>query len=718
MAQVPSNLIPTRVSQLPNAPVASEDGLLLFIYEGVSYKIRAGDLLSVAGVPTNRQVIAGTGLTGGGQLVNNITLSIAPGGVGTSQLASTGVTPGTYGDATKVPVFTVDSTGRLMSAGTVDIQVTGTGTVTSVDVSGGLTGLDATGGPITDHGTITLSGVLNLSSGGTGATTAIDALANLGGYPLTNPAGYTTNTGTVTSVSGTGSVNGINLSGSVTNSGSLTLGGALVVSPADFGSQIGNTVLAGPNGAGGNPTFRFLVPADVPTLNQNTTGTASNVTGVVAVANGGTGVTSLGIGVVTALGNNVGAAGSVVVNGGALGTPSSGTLTNTTGLPISTGVSGLGAGVATFLGTPSSANLAAAVTGETGSGALVFGTAPTLDTAIITATGSIDALRITNTGTGNSLLVEDSANPDSSPFVVDNAGNVGIGTTNPLTQLHLFAAPQATARVASTSYSMDVLVQESSNTAAIRTNTATPIVFLTNGSERMRLDTSGNLGLGVTPSAWSFYKGIDVNTYGAFSADTASVTMGGNAYFNTADWKYKQTGVRASDYYQANGSHVWRTAPSGTAGAAITYTQAMTLANSGNLGIGTTSPGSKLDVKGTLRLSGSTSGYVGLAPAAAAGSTTYTLPSADGTSGQLLSTNGTGTLSWASGAIGTVTSVSGTGTVSGISLSGTVISSGSLTLGGSLDLSSPPAIGGTTANLITGTTVTATKFVGISGGTF
>lgn len=69
---------------------------------------------------------------------------------------------------------------------------------------------------------------------------------------------------------------------------------------------------------------------------------------------------------------------------------------------------------------------------------------------------------------------------------------------------------------------------------------------------------------------------------------------------------------------------------------------------SGNLGIKTASPGSALDVKGTLRLSGSTSGYVGLAPAAAAGSTTYTLPAADGSSGQLLSTNGSGTLSWAS----------------------------------------------------------------------
>lgn len=78
--------------------------------------------------------------------------------------------------------------------------------------------------------------------------------------------------------------------------------------------------------------------------------------------------------------------GSIVLSNGAtlvapiLGTPASGTLTNCTGLPISTGVSGLGTGVATFLATPSSANLAAALTDETGSGSAVFATSPTLTT--------------------------------------------------------------------------------------------------------------------------------------------------------------------------------------------------------------------------------------------------------------------------------------------------------------------------------------------------
>jgi len=103
-------------------------------------------------------------------------------------------------------------------------------------------------------------------------------------------------------------------------------------------------------------------------------------------------------------------------------------------------------------------------------------------------------------------------------------------------------------------------------------------------------------------------------------------------------------------------------------------------------------------------------GATGSLPYQSAASTT-TLLSA-GSNGQVL-TLASGVPSWATPTTGTVTSVGGTGTVSGISLSGTVTSSGNLTLGGTLDLSAPPAIGGTTANTITGTTITAsTKFSG------
>jgi hypothetical protein len=116
---------------------------------------------------------------------------------------------------------------------------------------------------------------------GDGATAGGNAISGGGG-----------GSGTVTSVGGTGTVSGISLSGTVTTSGNLTLGGTLAVTPSNFASQTANTVLSAPSGTNGTPTFRSLVSADIPTLNQNTTGTAANVTSVVAVANGGTGTTT------------------------------------------------------------------------------------------------------------------------------------------------------------------------------------------------------------------------------------------------------------------------------------------------------------------------------------------------------------------------------------------------------------------------------------------
>jgi hypothetical protein len=129
--------------------------------------------------------------------------------------------------------------------------------------------------------------------------------------------------------------------------------------------------------------------------NGNFKQTASNVTL--------SSISGLGTGVSTALAINTGSSGAFVVNGGALGTPASGTLTYATGLPLSTGVSGtlpvanggtgitsLGSNVATFLGTPSSANLASAVTDETGSGALVFANSPTLVTPALGTPASGD----------------------------------------------------------------------------------------------------------------------------------------------------------------------------------------------------------------------------------------------------------------------------------------------------------------------------------------
>ena len=217
------------------------------------------------------------------------------------------------------------------------------GTVTSVDMTVP-TGLSVSGNPITTAGTLAVTYSAGYAipttakqtqwdtayaerlqwDGGTTNLVAATGRTSLGAttvggnfFTLPNPSAVTfvqinadntittmdaptfrtaigagTGTGSVTSVSGTGTVSGITLSGTVTTSGSLTLGGTLAVTPSDFSSQTANTFLAAPNGSAGVPTFRAIAAADVPTLNQNTTGTAANVTGVVAFANGGTGETT------------------------------------------------------------------------------------------------------------------------------------------------------------------------------------------------------------------------------------------------------------------------------------------------------------------------------------------------------------------------------------------------------------------------------------------
>jgi len=124
---------------------------------------------------------------------------------------------------------------------------------------------------------------------------------------------------------------------------------------------------------------------------------------------------------------------TLLYSGGALGTPSGGTLTNATGLPIASGVSGLGAGVATFLATPSSENLAAAVTGETGTGAAVFATSPTLVTptlGVATAT-SINKVAITAPATGSTLTVADGKTltvSNTITFTGTDSASVEVGT--------------------------------------------------------------------------------------------------------------------------------------------------------------------------------------------------------------------------------------------------------------------------------------------------
>ena len=137
-------------------------------------------------------------------------------------------------------------------------------------------------------------------------------------------------------------------------------------------------------------------------------------------------------------------------NATALGTPVSATLTNATGLPISSGVSGLGSNVATFLATPSSANLAAALTDETGSGANVFATSPTLVTPVlgVASATSVNKVAFTAPATGSTLVIADGKTLTASntlTFTGTDASSVAFGTGGTV----LYAVPNASTQVSS-----------------------------------------------------------------------------------------------------------------------------------------------------------------------------------------------------------------------------------------------------------------------------
>jgi hypothetical protein len=210
-------------------------------------------------------------------------------------------------------------------------------------------------------------------------------------------------------------------------------------------------------------------------------------------------------------------------------------------------------------------------------------------------------------------------------------------------------------------------------------------VFVTNASGQVTSVTNTSIAIANTQVS-------GLGTMSTQNANAVAITGGtidGTTIGGSTAAAVTGTIVTANTYFSGAGTNLTGTASGlSIGGNAATATNATSATTATNLA----------------------GGALGSLPYQSAPSTTTFL--AAGSNGQVL-TLASGVLSWATPTTGTVTSVSGTGTVSGISLSGTVTSSGSLTLGGTLDLSAPPVIGGTTPNTITGTTITAnTKFVG------
>ena len=339
---VPSNLVPTSITQLPVAPNPTSSATMICVIGGITYQVPFIDLQSTVSVPASRVIGTGGGLQGGGDLSQDRTLSIADGGVTNAKLANNGVTPGSYGSGTLIPVVTVDAKGLVTSVSTTALVISGYVPDTRQIIAGsGLTG----GGNLQADRTLAVN-FSTTSPAALGTASAGSAAASSRGdhvHPALNFANLTEYTGLLPLTrGGTGmqvnsltagaiwyndgsngflqSVQGASGQVLVSNGASApSWGSALVVS-----AQPANYVYAGPtSGAPATTSFRLLVNDDIPSLltGKSMSGATNTFSSIPNAA--------LTNSAVTINGSSVSLGGSITV-----------TATSTAALTIGTGLTG------------------------------------------------------------------------------------------------------------------------------------------------------------------------------------------------------------------------------------------------------------------------------------------------------------------------------------------------------------------------------------------
>ena len=446
----------------------------------------------VGAPPTTRTISAGTGLTGGGDLSANRTIT----------LADTTVTAGAYGSASSVPNYTVNAQGQLTAAASTAIAI---------------------------NGNQITSGTVAIANGGSGTNTAQGAMNAF--------------------------------------AGAVTSGSYL-------------------RGNGTNVVMSSIQAADVPTLNQNTTGTAANVTGIVGTAYGGTGLSSF-----TANGVVYASSTSALATGSALTFD--------------------GTSLVNRVSANATLQLAISATNATNADFNVRIANNLTDLQVSSATplsftlGASEKLRLTATSLYTASDVNVGFGTSSPAYKLDVTGTINSGASTATGYNLAFRTSGITTGRAQTSLTNtsgdfytgiegstagQTITGSAAYSAFAGTFTANPLYFVTNGVIRTTLDSAGNLGLGVTPSDWSSASrpALQLPNGAALFTRSGSTFLSQNFFYNSSDTGTYIANGFATLYNQANGQHQWFNAPSGTANNTAALTQAMTLDASGNLVVGTT----------------------------------------------------------------------------------------------------------------------------------